>query len=98
MKSNVLKHKHDSEILTDSSVGFSNKLQWAEFQLKARIVDRLLLLLTVATFFALAVVGFMVWQGKDISTAAVGALITGTVGCLGKLLYNATRRYLEQKK
>lgn len=98
MESNNSGHTHENEKLHENNIDFSNKLQWAEFTLKERIIKRLLFLLTVATLFVLIVVGFIVWKDKDISIAIVGALITGTVGYLGKLLYNATKRYVEEKK
>ena len=63
-------------------------MEWAEFTLLKRIVNCLLTLLILTTIFALTIVALIVAGRVDFSIT-VGALLTGTIGCIGKLLNNA---------
>jgi hypothetical protein len=83
---------------SNDNLEFAEKLQLAEFALWERIVTRLLNLLSLTLVFFLAVIGFNVWQGKDIAQWSLGALITGTVGCLGNLLYLAIKHHRRARK
>jgi len=98
MESNKLEPtKGNSELPVNNSKN-PNGLQWAEFVLNAGVICWLLALMSIVTVFVLAVVGYMVWHRMDAYAVGIGALITGTVGWLGKLVYNAIKARLGPKK
>jgi len=89
----------DGKVKTpENNLEFAERLQLAEFALWERIVNRLLNLLSLIVVFVLAVVGYNVWQGNDISQLGLGALLSGMVGCLGNLLYLAIRHHKRMRK
>jgi|SRR6266536_2886710 len=70
---------------------FRQRIEWGEFALRRRIINCLLTLLTVDTIFALIMVVRIARGDVGITTFVVGALLTGTVGCIGKLLNNSLK-------
>jgi hypothetical protein len=81
-----LSDDHLIDLETDSK--FLIAMEWAEFTLLKRIVNCLLTLLFLTTIFALAMVVLIVARRVD-SSITVGAVLTGTIACIGKLLNNA---------
>lgn len=70
---------------------FRNRMAWAEFALRKRIINCLLVLLSISTIFALAMVARIATDGMSPTTFVIGALMTATVGCIGKLLNNSLK-------
>jgi hypothetical protein len=57
----------------------------------------LLSLLSLSTVFALVMVALIAAGGMGLGAVVIGALIGGTVGCIGKLLNNALKSIFRTK-
>lgn len=72
-----------------------NRLNWAKFRLARRTMNWLLILLTVYVIAAPAITALVLRTDFGRRLIVVGVLMSGTIGCIGKLVSNLIRAISE---